>query len=115
VLLNRSTAGSPHADRTQQERDLQCEVSLLLASAYGRGPQVPREFSGQRLRKLRLTAGLKPEHIAIRIDRSTYSVREYELGRVTPSTEIVGKLADLFDCPVDDLFIATDAPMGAAA
>jgi transcriptional regulator with XRE-family HTH domain len=72
-------------------------------------------FSGPLLRQQRLAAGLKPEHVALEIDRSTYSVREYELGRVTPSTDVLGKLADIFGCPVDDFFAISDAPMGAAA
>jgi transcriptional regulator with XRE-family HTH domain len=74
-----------------------------------------RIFSGPQLREHRLSAGLKPEHVAIAIDRSTYSVREYELGRVTPSTETLGKLADVFDCPVDAFFATAESPVGAAA
>lgn len=65
-----------------------------------------RTFSGPRLRERRLAAGLKPEHVAVGIDRSYYSVREYELGRVTPPADTLGKLADLFGCQVDDFYTA---------
>jgi transcriptional regulator with XRE-family HTH domain len=74
-----------------------------------------RKFSGQLLRAHRLAAGLKPEHVAIAVDRSTFSVREYELGRVTPPVDMLGTLADFFGCPVDDFFATpTDASALAA-
>jgi transcriptional regulator with XRE-family HTH domain len=63
-----------------------------------------RKFSGRLLREHRLDAGLKPEHVAITVDRSTYSVREYELGRVTPPADMLGLLADAFGCRVDDFY-----------
>jgi transcriptional regulator with XRE-family HTH domain len=63
-----------------------------------------RSFSGQRLRSERVSAGLTPEHVAVAVRRSSYSVREYEWGRVTPTVETLARLADLFGCPVDRFF-----------
>jgi transcriptional regulator with XRE-family HTH domain len=63
-----------------------------------------RCFSGRRLRDERVSAGLSPEHIAIAVQRSAYSVREYEWGRVTPSVTTLARIADLLDCPIDRFF-----------
>ncbi|WP_216587529.1 helix-turn-helix domain-containing protein [Streptomyces brasiliscabiei] len=62
-----------------------------------------RIFSGPRLRNARKSAGLSPEHLAISVGRSSYSIREYEMGRVTPSVATLAALADLLDLAVDDL------------
>lgn len=62
-----------------------------------------RYFSGPRLREARKSAGLSPEQLAVSIGRSFYSVREWELGRVTPSVTTLAALADILGCTVDDL------------
>ncbi|MFD8453899.1 helix-turn-helix domain-containing protein [Streptomyces coelicoflavus] len=62
-----------------------------------------RYFSGPRLRNARKSAGLSPEQLAVSIGRSFYSVREWELGRVTPSVTTLAALADTLGCTVDDL------------
>ncbi|NJP73806.1 helix-turn-helix transcriptional regulator [Streptomyces sp. C1-2] len=62
-----------------------------------------RYFSGPRLREARKSAGLSPEHLAISVGRSSYSIREYEMGRVTPSVTTLAALADTLGCTVDDL------------
>lgn len=62
-----------------------------------------RYFSGPRLREARKSAGLSPEQLAVSIGRSFYSVREWELGRVTPSVTTLAALADTLGCTVDDL------------
>lgn len=62
-----------------------------------------RYFSGPRLRNARKSAGLSPEQLAVSIGRSFYSVREWELGRVTPSVTTLAALADILGCTVDDL------------
>ena len=61
-----------------------------------------RYFSGPRLREARKSAGLSPEQLAVNIGRSFYSVREWELGRVTPSVTTLAALADTLVRPVDD-------------
>lgn len=62
-----------------------------------------RYFSGPRLREARKSAGLSPEQLAVNIGRSFYSVREWELGRVTPSVATLARIADTLGCTVDDL------------
>lgn len=62
-----------------------------------------RHFSGPRLRNARKSAGLTPEHLAISVGRSSYSIREYELGRVTPSVATLAAMADILGRTVDEL------------
>lgn len=62
-----------------------------------------RIFSGRRLRDARLSAGLSPEHLAIGVGRSSYTIREYELSRVAPSVATLAALADIVGCTVDEL------------
>lgn len=62
-----------------------------------------RIFSGPRLREARKSAGLSPEHLAIGVGRSTYTIREYEMGRVNPSVATLAALADTLGRTVDDL------------
>lgn len=73
-----------------------------------------RMFSGQRLREVRLAAGQSPERLALNIERSVYSVHEYERGRARPSANVLGALADALACPVDALF-ADEAVLADAA
>jgi ribosome-binding protein aMBF1 (putative translation factor) len=61
-------------------------------------------FAPERLRRTRRAAGMTPEHLAIAIGRSSYSVRDYEVGRITPPTAIVARLATALGCPVASLF-----------
>lgn len=63
-----------------------------------------RTFSGARLRQARLAAGFKPEQLAVRIDRSVYSVHQYERGIAFPSAPVLGALADVLRCRIDDLY-----------
>lgn len=62
-----------------------------------------RCFSGQQLRDARIAAGLRPEQLAVRIDRSVYSVHEYERGRVQPPIDVLLHVCAVLDCTVDDL------------
>ena len=64
---------------------------------------MPRRFSGARCRQKRSDAGVRAETVAIAIERSYYSVLEYERGRVVPPTTTLISLADFYGCPVDDL------------
>jgi transcriptional regulator with XRE-family HTH domain len=66
---------------------------------------VARIFSSQRLRELRLAAGFKPEQLAMRVDRSVWAVHQYERGLTQPSASVLGRLADVLGCNVDDLFV----------
>jgi len=64
---------------------------------------MPRRFSGAHSRQKRLDVGLRAEKVALEIGRSWYSIKEYEHGRVVPSTSVLIALADLYGCAVDDL------------
>lgn len=68
-----------------------------------------RSFSGRALRDARIAAGLRPEHVAVRVNRSAYSIIEYEAGRVTPSLPVAVALATVLGCPLDDLLTSEDA------
>jgi transcriptional regulator with XRE-family HTH domain len=63
-----------------------------------------RHFSGRRLRETRKAAGISIAQLAIGVDRSVYSIQEYENGRVTPSTSVLLAIADILGLRVDDLF-----------
>lgn len=63
-----------------------------------------RMFSGRRLREVRTAAGLKPERLALLIDRSVYSIHQYERGTALPSVPVLGALADALGVAVDDLY-----------
>lgn len=63
-----------------------------------------RKFSGELLRQKRLDAGLLPESAALAISRSCYSIHEYEMGRRVPPVPTLAEFADLYGCPLDDLF-----------
>lgn len=63
-----------------------------------------RYFSGQRLRQARTGAGLSAERLAADINRSIFSVRSYESGRIHPSVETLAAIADTLDIATDSLF-----------
>jgi transcriptional regulator with XRE-family HTH domain len=64
-----------------------------------------RCFSASRLREARLAAGIRPELLAIRIDRSVYTIHEYERGRVSPTVSTLCSLAAALGCTLDYLFV----------
>lgn len=70
---------------------------------------MPRYFSGQHLRSARIAKGLKPEALALRVDRSVYSIHEYERGRAFPSVPVLGALAVELGCSIDSLFVTDEA------
>jgi transcriptional regulator with XRE-family HTH domain len=68
-----------------------------------------RYFSGQRLRETRKAAGVTVEQLAITIGRTSYSIFEYERGRVTPPINVIAAIADTIGSSVDDLLIEEEA------
>ena len=75
-----------------------------------------RHFSGRRLRESRKAAGISIELLAIAIERSGYSIHEYERGRVTPPITVIAAIA--LPLSVIPAFWALDAagrPPGAAS
>jgi transcriptional regulator with XRE-family HTH domain len=80
-------------------------------------------FSARRLRDARTAAGLSPEHVAVATGRSSFSVREWERGRVTPPTNLLGQIAatlginvaDLFEGPTPGCYASSKEAIGSAA
>lgn len=68
-----------------------------------------RMFSGLRLREARLAAGLKPEQLAVRIDRSVWAIHQYERGTAQPSTNALVGLSDVLGTPLDTFFAEVSA------
>jgi transcriptional regulator with XRE-family HTH domain len=83
---------------------IRADPSPLLGARVFQGVTAVRTFSGARLRQQRIAASLKPEQLALAIDRSVYAVHEYERGRANPSADVLGALADTLDCPVDAFY-----------
>jgi transcriptional regulator with XRE-family HTH domain len=61
-------------------------------------------FSGEVLRARRHAAGIKPELLAVKVDRSLPSLFHYEQNRTDPPASIVAALADALGCHPGDLF-----------
>lgn len=64
-----------------------------------------RRFSGALLREKRLAAGLRPERLAMLIDRSVFSVHQYERDTAKPSISALAACADTLGCSVEDFFV----------
>ena len=62
-----------------------------------------RHFSGAQLRTARIDAGLTPEHLALRVGRSVWSIYAYERGLGQPPLEVAARIAAAVGCSVDDL------------
>lgn len=60
-------------------------------------------FDGHNLREARLTAGLRPEQLALAIGKSVYTIHEYERGRVSPPACVLASLSLLLGVSVDRL------------
>ncbi len=52
-----------------------------------------RMFSGRRLREVRVAAGVPTERLALDLGRSSYSIHEYERGRVLPPVNVLSQAA----------------------
>lgn len=68
-----------------------------------------RQFSGRRCREARLAAGLKPEQLALCIDRSVYSVHQYERNSQVPSATVLAAIADTLNITMDSLLVDREA------
>ena len=74
-----------------------------------------RRFSGDSLRAIRVNADVRAEQLALDVGRSVYTIAGYELGTITPPSDVVGKIADRFGVSIDDLYADTEATVLAAA
>lgn len=72
-------------------------------------------FSPQRMRDARMARGLSPEHVAIAVGRTSFTVRAWESGKITPPTAALGELASVLGVTVDGLFAAMVGGDDAAA
>ena len=61
------------------------------------------QLSGTKLRAARIAADLRPEHVAVLVGRSTYSIHDYERGRVSPPISVLLALAEIYRVPLDAL------------
>jgi predicted transcriptional regulator len=60
-------------------------------------------FNGEEMRRRRQAEGIRPERVAIAVDRCTATIRFYEQGRAVPTLEMAGRIADLLGCRLADL------------
>ena len=65
-----------------------------------------KRFSGARLCELRKRAGYSREQVAVAIRRSWNAVYQFERGDLTPGREAQEALAALFECRIDDFYVA---------
>ena len=69
-------------------------------------------FDPSRLRAIRHQTPLGPDAAAHSVGITTSALLQYERGVTRPSVTMLGKLADLYACTVNDFF---DAKPGSAA
>lgn len=69
--------------------------------------EVPRSgvrgFRADRLRELRVKAGLTPDDLSVRIGSSRQSVSHWETGRSTPAPPVLKQIADELDVSISVL------------
>ena len=71
-----------------------------------------RTNTGQRLKKLRLKNHLTQKDICEKINVGIMTYSRYERGRNDIPTEIIARIAALFDVSVDYIICLTDNPKG---
>lgn len=54
----------------------------------------------------RIARGLSVEHVAVAVGRSSFTVRAWESGKITPPTAALGELASVLCVTVGALFAA---------
>ena len=59
-----------------------------------------------RLRDLRATRGWSQQQLAEALDVSRQSVNAIETGRYDPSLPLAFRIAELFDLPVEEIFVS---------
>ncbi len=58
-----------------------------------------------RLRELREREGLSQGELALRLDVSRQTVNALETGKYDPSLPLAFRIARLFDCRIEDIFL----------
>ncbi|MCZ2804337.1 helix-turn-helix transcriptional regulator [Modestobacter sp. VKM Ac-2983] len=64
-----------------------------------------RCFDGQRLRDARLAADIRPEQLALAVERSVFTLHAYERGLVHPPVNVLAQLAGVLGRNVDDFLV----------
>jgi len=59
-----------------------------------------------RLRVLRAERGLSQADLASRLEVSRQSVNAIETGKYDPSLPLAFRIAELFDLPIEDIFVS---------
>ena len=62
-----------------------------------------------RLRKLREHEGLSQGELALRLEVSRQTVNALETGKYDPSLPLAFRIARLFDCRIEDVFLPDQA------
>ncbi|WP_432542324.1 hypothetical protein [Kineococcus sp. SYSU DK002] len=62
-------------------------------------------FAGKRCAELRRGMRMRREELAYRINRSNWSVIEYELERKQPPLAVAATIADVMGVPLDELLV----------
>lgn len=62
----------------------------------------------KKIKELRTRVGISQEALAKQLGLSVASVASYEIGRVTPSIDVLIKIADTFDVSVDYILARTN-------
>ncbi|BFH15846.1 helix-turn-helix domain-containing protein [Paenibacillus melissococcoides] len=70
-----------------------------------------REVMGSRIKQLRLKHGLSQDDVAHALGMKRANVANYEAGRTTPPSDIIGRLADMLHTSADYLLGRTDNPL----
>ena len=65
-----------------------------------------------RLKDLRGAHGWSQQALAERLDISRQSVIAIETGRYDPSLPLAFRIAELFDCRIEDVFVSPTVPHG---
>jgi transcriptional regulator with XRE-family HTH domain len=90
---------------------MECTKNLFINRRYGYS--VSKEVSimslGNRIKQLRQDKGWSQDELAFHATIDGRQISRYENGKVTPSVDVVVKLAKAFDVSVDHLLI-DDAP-----
>jgi molybdate-binding protein/DNA-binding XRE family transcriptional regulator len=63
-----------------------------------------------KVKEFRLKKGWSQEELAVKLDIGRQAVYDIESGRYLPNTAIALRLARVFGCRVEDLFVETDSP-----
>jgi transcriptional regulator with XRE-family HTH domain len=71
-------------------------------------------FDGQALRRLRMAAGLRVEHLALDTGRTAQTIDAYEAGRIVPPVAVVSALCESIGCGPEDLLRPIPQPDPAA-